>query len=667
VKTHWYYVREDRVFGPISSSELRRKACEAVIDQTTPIRKGVDGPWLPARRVQGLFVPADQVSPKLPNDKSSRPAGAVEARQADPSGSEPDSSPSAAPGGSTRQLRWRGFTQIVGAAAAVVLFTSLLGIIWSMRNRDKGPADSSVVMQTGRKGGQEIMPSVTSSDTANAAVDDLAVQPADEAPAPDETVADDRMLSDPARPLALAPADNNPNQATESPPKRASVPKPEPASLAEGLPSDPRDENVGAGPTGRPAAPEAVAASGVNGLPGDVKPATLPNEIPSLAPAKAPAEAEGVRPNHSAEPQQEDERLAMLWKIYEENPDHFQELIVNMRQLQVLEEIIKNKRQQWTVLAQRLQEIRTTGTQIQKEIVDIKQAFGPNTPTPNHTRRLLVLSQENAKISEDLMTVQSDLREHQKTAQGILQVIKGQVSAADKVLEECFPLYDPYGRLHELAQRRTVESLSRWILQDTEFPPFYLARGFAYVHLGSFDRALEDFGRATELYPRMVGFTAAARGYALARQGKIRDAWHEFDRAQKLNPRLAVIYVFKGYGFLAQQNHSNAEKQFLQALRYDKNATFALHGLAYLWSTRHHASLPTQRKAIEHAKRACELTKWRDWACVDTLAMAFAAAGEFESAVQTAKQALHITPTESRAEVERRLRLYQAGKPYRIK
>ena len=136
--------------------------------------------------------------------------------------------------------------------------------------------------------------------------------------------------------------------------------------------------------------------------------------------------------------------------------------------------------------------------------------------------------------------------------------------------------------------------------------------------------------------------------------------------ALELNPKLALIYVFRGHGYLAREEYMKAEKEFLQALRYDENSTDALQGLAFRWATRGHSSLPKQRKAIEYAKKACELTKWRDWRCVDTLAMAFAAAGEFQSAAQTAKQALHITPTESRAAVERRLSLYQAGKPYRL-
>ena len=65
--------------------------------------------------------------------------------------------------------------------------------------------------------------------------------------------------------------------------------------------------------------------------------------------------------------------------------------------------------------------------------------------------------------------------------------------------------------------------------------------------------------------------------------------------------------------------------------------------------------------------QACESTGWTDWACVDTLAMAYAAMGDFQTALQRAKQAERIAPPENRAAVQQRIALYSAGEPYRAR
>ena len=71
------------------------------------------------------------------------------------------------------------------------------------------------------------------------------------------------------------------------------------------------------------------------------------------------------------------------------------------------------------------------------------------------------------------------------------------------------------------------------------------------------------------------------------------------------------------------------------------------------------------RKAVESATRACDLTHWDQPACLDTLAAAYAEAGDFRSAVAWQTRAIerlggHGDPDDYRS----RLELYQAGKPY---
>jgi len=72
-------------------------------------------------------------------------------------------------------------------------------------------------------------------------------------------------------------------------------------------------------------------------------------------------------------------------------------------------------------------------------------------------------------------------------------------------------------------------------------------------------------------------------------------------------------------------------------------------------------------RAVGHAKRACELTRWQDPGPIDTLAAAHAAAGDFDRAVEFQEKALALPDHEysdAKGGRQRRL-LYTQKRPYR--
>jgi tetratricopeptide (TPR) repeat protein len=117
-----------------------------------------------------------------------------------------------------------------------------------------------------------------------------------------------------------------------------------------------------------------------------------------------------------------------------------------------------------------------------------------------------------------------------------------------------------------------------------------------------------------------------------------------------------------------------AEPLFVKGLEskqrvLDEKNPDALNELAWLQATCPVAEVRNGAKAIEYATKACELTKWKTANDVDTLAAAYAEAGDFESAVKWQKEAINLLtgkePAEWRSGFEARLKLYQSGKPYR--
>jgi tetratricopeptide (TPR) repeat protein len=66
----------------------------------------------------------------------------------------------------------------------------------------------------------------------------------------------------------------------------------------------------------------------------------------------------------------------------------------------------------------------------------------------------------------------------------------------------------------------------------------------------------------------------------------------------------------------------------------------ALNHLAWIRATCPDPAFRNGPKAIDYAKRACALTLWKDAASIDTLAAAYAEAGDFDSAVRFEEQAI---------------------------
>ena len=70
------------------------------------------------------------------------------------------------------------------------------------------------------------------------------------------------------------------------------------------------------------------------------------------------------------------------------------------------------------------------------------------------------------------------------------------------------------------------------------------------------------------------------------------------------------------------------------------------------------------------AQRACEVTGFKVPAYLDTLAVAYAAVGRFMEAVAVAQRAIELARSSGQAqlakEIDARLALYQAGRPYRL-
>jgi tetratricopeptide (TPR) repeat protein len=182
---------------------------------------------------------------------------------------------------------------------------------------------------------------------------------------------------------------------------------------------------------------------------------------------------------------------------------------------------------------------------------------------------------------------------------------------------------------------------------------------------GDRDGAAAEVREAVRLDP---GFAYARNnlGLILLKTGKLDGAIAELREAVRLAPKFAIARNNLGLALDQKGDVDGALAAYREALRLDPNSAAAHNHLAWLLAVGPDGVRDGER-AVEHATRACELTGWKNPNCLDTLAAAYAAAGDFGRAVEYQKKALSFSDFEKEDGKggRDRLRLYMQRKPYR--
>jgi tetratricopeptide (TPR) repeat protein len=179
------------------------------------------------------------------------------------------------------------------------------------------------------------------------------------------------------------------------------------------------------------------------------------------------------------------------------------------------------------------------------------------------------------------------------------------------------------------------------------------------------DEAEQHFGNTLRINP---GFDTAlihlARIYL--KEGRYNEAVSIYEELIKRNYKTAELYYNLAMALGMQEKYDDSIKYFNKSLELNPSDpdTHKQLGITLLAAGK-------TNEAIGHAKRACELTGNKDAECLDTLASGFAAAGRFAEAKATAERALKLARETGQEDlagaIENRIKLYEAGQPYREK
>lgn len=184
---------------------------------------------------------------------------------------------------------------------------------------------------------------------------------------------------------------------------------------------------------------------------------------------------------------------------------------------------------------------------------------------------------------------------------------------------------------------------------------------------GRLDETAEQYRKCIELNP---GYAAAHGNLAnlLATQGKLAEAVQEYQRTIELLPDSAQAHFRFGQALQAQGKPEAAIAEYRKALKLDPRHLQARVSLAWLLATCSEVSLRNGQEAMKLAQEAGQLAGSESPQLLDTLAAAYAEAGQYDAAVETAKRALTLNATRNdkplAEAIQTRLKLYEANSPY---
>ena len=141
---------------------------------------------------------------------------------------------------------------------------------------------------------------------------------------------------------------------------------------------------------------------------------------------------------------------------------------------------------------------------------------------------------------------------------------------------------------------------------------------------------------------------------------------------RECSPNSIHFYLKRGYTEEEANvilKNKRAKHIFNIGKEFRPNQINAMNNLARILTVSEDESIRNPIKAVELAKKACQLTGFSQPELLDTLAMAYAAAGNFSKAVEVAEKAISLCENEEKKEladeIKKRLQLYKAGKVYR--
>jgi tetratricopeptide (TPR) repeat protein len=193
----------------------------------------------------------------------------------------------------------------------------------------------------------------------------------------------------------------------------------------------------------------------------------------------------------------------------------------------------------------------------------------------------------------------------------------------------------------------------------------YAHRAATELILKKITEALEDFNQCLVLLPHNPDFLIA-RAIAYSKQGDNAAALDDLDDAAIVESNRPNLHEMRARIYLALGRNDQALSEFNEAIRLSKNRASSYNALAWVLANSPDLSFRNSSRALDLATKACQETNWKNYSYLDTLAAAYAEAGDYAQAVTWQLAAIKLSSKLDEADLRSRLVLYQQHQPYRL-
>ena len=195
----------------------------------------------------------------------------------------------------------------------------------------------------------------------------------------------------------------------------------------------------------------------------------------------------------------------------------------------------------------------------------------------------------------------------------------------------------------------------------------------AYTELKEYELCIDPLKKLLEIMPDSVetNYRLAMNYHYLT---KYPEALQRCLRTLELDPKHLKAHLCLSQTYLKMNRLKEAIAQYESALKLKSDMLSTHNTIAWLQATQKDPQLYNPQSALVHAQKAAELTldeitgKYTNPQILDTLAAAYAANGQFDSAVETAQEALSLASSAGQntvaANIKKRLKLYKNARPY---
>ena len=199
-------------------------------------------------------------------------------------------------------------------------------------------------------------------------------------------------------------------------------------------------------------------------------------------------------------------------------------------------------------------------------------------------------------------------------------------------------------------------------------PDAQVALANALLQKRRINDAIVHYQKAVAMRPDYF-LARSGLGHALLEKGNLDDAIEHSRAALLIQPNDADCHTILAIALDEKGQSAEAIEHYEKALEISPQSVSALNNLAWLFATGSNASLRNGARAIQIAQQADQLSSGKNALVLRTLAAAYAEAGQFGKAIESAQAAMQLGRSQGddslTSELQQEIALYELGLPYR--